>query len=152
MADVFIHMAAEKKLDFKWWVDQEIELYSDRRRVKQVIMNFVSNAIKFTESGSVTINTKFNGGNLVSIGVVDTGTGISKPGMDRLFMPFQQVDFALTKKHEGTGLGLYLSRKIAALLHGDIIAKSSPGEGSEFTFVLPVEYKAEQLDEKSPDY
>jgi PAS domain S-box-containing protein len=149
VADVFIHMAAEKGLDFKWSVDQEMEIFSDRRRVKQVVMNFVSNAIKFTESGNVTINTKFDGDHTLNISVVDTGTGISKPGMDRLFMPFQQVDFALTKKHEGTGLGLYLSRRIAALLHGDIIAKSSPGEGSEFTFVLPIEYKAEQPDEKS---
>jgi PAS domain S-box-containing protein len=149
IADSFVHMAAEKGLDFKWWVDQEIELYSDRRRIKQVLMNFISNAIKFTESGGVTISTKYDGNHMLSISVVDTGTGISKPGMDRLFMPFQQVDFALTKKHEGTGLGLYLSRKIAALLHGDIIAKSSPGAGSEFTFVLPVEYEAEQPDEKS---
>jgi PAS domain S-box-containing protein len=148
VADVFIQMASEKGLDFKLTVGEEVEVYSDRRRVKQVIMNFVSNAIKFTESGSVSIKTEVDGNDILYISVADTGTGISKPGMDKLFMPFQQVDFSLTKKHEGTGLGLYLSRKIACLLHGDIIAKSKQGEGSEFIFELPIEYKSEQADEK----
>lgn len=151
VAEIFVNMAAEKGLDFKWAVDREVELYSDRRRVKQVIVNFVSNAIKFTESGNVRINVNIKDNNRLNISVSDTGTGISQSGMDRLFLPFQQVDFSLTKKHEGTGLGLYLSRRIAALLHGEIIAKSILGEGSEFTFILPIEYKVEQVNEKGTD-
>ena len=82
--------------------------------------------------------------------VTDTGIGINEKDMDKLFVPFQQVDMSLTKCHEGTGLGLHLSKKLATLLGGDVSAKSEYGRGSEFAFTLPLEYREEQKNEENP--
>jgi len=126
-----------------------ITLFSDRRRVKQVLMNLISNAVKFTEQGSVKIVGRVLRDDILEISVIDTGIGIRKEDMNRLFMPFQQVDTSLTKKHEGTGLGLHLTKKIVTLLGGNISAKSEYGKGSEFTFTIPLQYVEVQKNEKS---
>ncbi|MBN2322845.1 MAG: PAS domain-containing protein [Spirochaetes bacterium] len=116
-------------------------MQSDRRRVKQVLLNLMSNAVKYTEEGHVGIHARRLGGD-IEIKVTDTGIGISDENMIRLFQPFQQVDMSLTKRFEGTGLGLYLSKKLTALLGGEITAESTVGKGSTFTVVLPVSVPA----------
>ena len=115
----------------------DITLYSDRRRVKQVLMNLMSNAVKFTEEGSVSIvaNKRQNG--RLKISVTDTGIGIRKKDIPRLFQAFQQVNLSLTKKYEGSGLGLYLSQKLIDLLGGHISVISQYGKGSKFTLTIP---------------
>jgi len=84
----------------------------------------------------------------LEIRVIDTGIGIKKEDMNKLFEPFQQIDMPLTKDRKGTGLGLYLTKKLVTLLGGNISAKSEFGKGSEFTFTLPLKYEEEQRNEK----
>ena len=101
-------------------------------------MNLVSNAVKFTDQGSVKITATVPGDDNPEVRVIDTGVGIKKEDMNKLFLPFQQIDVSLTKKHEGTGLGLYLTKRLVILLGGDISAKSEYGRGSEFSFTIPL--------------
>jgi len=136
--------ANQKGLELLTEVPEGITLFTDRRRVKQVLVNLGGNAVKFTDQGSIKIAARVLGDDNLEVRVIDTGIGIKKEDMDKLFQPFQQIDVSLTKKHEGTGLGLYLSKRLAALLGGDISAKSEYGTGSEFTFTLPLQYKEEQ--------
>jgi len=136
--------ANQKGLELLTEVPEGITLSSDRRRVKQVLVNLGSNAVKFTNRGSVKIAASVLGDDNLEVRVIDTGIGIKKEDMDKLFQPFQQIDVSLTKEYEGTGLGLHLARRLAALLGGDISAKSEYGTGSEFTFTLPLQYREEQ--------
>ncbi len=110
---------------------------ADRRRVKQILVNLLSNAVKFTESGSITLQVEKSEDNL-NLSVIDTGIGIAPAEQLALFQPFKQLDSGLSRKYEGTGLGLALSRKLARLHGGDIILKSQIGQGSCFTLVLPM--------------
>lgn len=141
VVQTFSHMAREKGLQLEMEVPKDVEIFNDKRRVKQVFMNLLSNAIKFTDSGSVKIAAGTPAEGNVEIRVSDTGTGIKEEDMVRLFEPFQQVDVLLTKRHEGTGLGLYLTRKLVDLMSGNIRAESTYGRGSEFTLTLPLRYK-----------
>ena len=122
-------------------VPEGITLTSDKRRVKQVLMNLGSNAVKFTDQGSVKITARVSGDDNLEVRVIDTGMGVKKGDIDKLFQPFQQIDVSLTKTHEGTGLGLHLSKKLAGFLGGDISARSEYGRGSEFTFTIPLRYE-----------
>lgn len=116
---------------------------SDPTRLRQMLMNLVGNAIKFTETGSVTIRVSANAqrdGTLLTVAVEDTGMGLSDDQSRRLFTAFTQSDTSVTRKHGGTGLGLVLCRRMARLLGGDVcITRTSPGEGSVFTVTLLVE-------------
>ena len=132
--------ATAKGLQLRWDVPDGVFVFTDRRRAKQVLLNLVSNAVKFTERGSVTVAAAVHGES-IKVRVVDTGPGIAAADMARLFQPFQQVSANLTRTHEGTGLGLYLSRKIADLLQSEIAAESEYGKGSEFTFTMPLRYR-----------
>jgi hypothetical protein len=134
-------MASEKGLELLTEVPEGVTLFSDRRRVTQVLINLVNNAVKFTDQGSVKIKARVPGDDNVEVRVIDTGVGIKKEDTDKLFQPFQQIDVSLTKKHEGSGLGLHLTKKLADLLRGDISAKSEYGRGSEFTLTMPLRYK-----------
>jgi len=136
--------ANQKGLELLTEVPEGITLSSDRRRVKQVLVNLGSNAVKFTNRGSVKIAARVLGDDNLEVRVIDTGIGIKEEDMDKLFQPFQQIDVSLTKEYQGTGLGLHLARRLAALLGGDISAKSEYGTGSEFTFTLPLQYREEQ--------
>jgi len=115
-----------------------ITMHSDERRIKQILINLISNAVKYTYEGEVKISVRPQATDRLIIKVSDTGIGITKEDMKRLFKPFQQLDFQLTKKYEGTGLGLYLSEKLTGMLGGSIHAESTPGKGSMFTVILPV--------------
>ncbi len=111
---------------------------SDRRRVGQVLMNLISNAIKFTPSGEVRVNCHLDGAWTV-ISVTDTGIGIHREDLGRLFIPFQQVESGLTRNYEGTGLGLSISKRLVTMLGGEIDVESEPGRGSTFRFRLPMQ-------------
>ena len=144
VVESFSPAVSEKGLELTKEMPAGITLFSDRRRVKQVLMNFVSNAVKFTDQGSVRVAVRIVEGKKVEMSVTDTGIGIKEEDMNMLFEPFQQVDISLTKSREGTGLGLYLTKKLAVLLGGDVWAKSEFGKGSEFTFAIPLKHEEEQ--------
>ncbi|MCW8917719.1 MAG: transporter substrate-binding domain-containing protein [Gammaproteobacteria bacterium] len=122
-------------------------LVGDARRVEQILLNLLGNAVKFTEQGGVTlsverVNDYSEGGSappreVVVVGVTDTGIGIREEDMSQLFQPFRQIDSALSRQHEGTGLGLAICHRLAGLMGGCIEAESRWGEGSRFTLRLP---------------
>ena len=141
VVETFSPAVSEKGLELLTEVPEGVILFSDKRRMKQVLMNLVSNAVKFTDRGSLNIAARALRDKNLEIRVTDTGIGIKKEDMNKLFEPFQQIDMPLTMKHKGTGLGLYLTKKLAALLGGDISAKSEYGRGSEFTFTIPLKYE-----------
>jgi len=145
--DYFKVAVKEKGLKLSFEMSERLIIKSDERRAKQVIMNLVSNAIKFTDTGEIKIKaTKKD--ERVYISVRDTGIGIEKKDMDKLFKAFSRI-YTKDMLKEGTGLGLYLSRKIANLLRGDISVESEFGKWSEFTFSLPLKYKEVYRDEKN---
>ena len=111
---------------------------SDERRVEQVLLNLLSNALKFTEVGSIVVACSRKG-NEYLITVTDTGIGIIPEEVERLFKPFYQIDTGLTRKYEGTGLGLSICKKLVELMGGSVWLESEPGKGSCFSFLLPIE-------------
>jgi signal transduction histidine kinase len=136
----FAVAASEKGLNLEWGTDGRVEVTSDRRRVRQILVNLVGNAVKFTETGTVAIAVS-RGVKGIEIKVRDTGIGMHREDMESLFQAFSRIHFQDRPVVEGTGLGLYLSRRIAALLGGEITAESEPGRGSEFTLSLPQIYQ-----------
>ena len=118
-----------------------IRLSSDIDKARQILVNLLGNAVKFTDRGTVTLALSRRG-NAVRIDVSDTGIGIPPEELTRLFRPFSQVDTGLTRRHGGTGLGLYISRRLATLLGGHIEVSSSEGTGSTFSVVLPLVWEA----------
>ncbi|HYR96515.1 MAG TPA: ATP-binding protein [Candidatus Binatus sp.] len=116
-------------------------LQTDEAKVSQILRNFISNALKFTERGEVRVRAELaNGGRAVAFSVVDTGIGIAPEDQDRVFLEFTQIDSPVQRKVKGTGLGLPLCRKLAELLGGAVSVDSTPGIGSTFTAVIPVAY------------
>jgi signal transduction histidine kinase len=115
-------------------------VHTDEDRVRQILLNLGANAIKFTREGEVSIEVAFAEGDTeaVTCTVRDTGIGIAAQDLSRLFKPFSQVDDGPARRHSGTGLGLYISRRLAELLGGRITVETRVGEGSAFTLVLPV--------------
>ena len=132
--------AADKKgLSLSATIDPSIStLFSDRRRVEQILLNLISNAVKFTETGSVVVDCRREEG-LVTVRVTDTGIGIRQEDMVKLFKAFQQVDMGIARRYEGTGLGLYICQRLVELLGGRIRVTSEWGKGSVFGFSLPDE-------------
>jgi PAS domain S-box-containing protein len=115
-------------------------IQSDPTRLRQILVNLVGNAIKFTENGEVNIRVCLADRNSaepkLQCEVIDTGIGIRPEQLERLFQPFQQADASTTRKFGGTGLGLAISKRLAMLLGGDITARSAPGKGSSFTLTI----------------
>jgi signal transduction histidine kinase len=131
-------LAAEKKLGFKVAVAPQLPAgRGDGRRLTQVLINLVGNAIKFTDAGEVAIKAEANNGSF-HVSVRDTGPGISAADQTKLFQEFQQADNAITRKKGGTGLGLAISKRIIEMHGGRIWVESQPGQGSTFAFTLPV--------------
>jgi signal transduction histidine kinase len=131
-------LAEKKKLKLVTDIAPEVDrVLSDPRRVEQVLLNLVNNAIKFTEQGQVCVECRVRDGRLVTR-VVDTGIGIKPEDIGKLFTSFRQLDSTLGRKHEGTGLGLAICQKLAGLLGGELRVESTWGVGSAFTFVLPL--------------
>jgi signal transduction histidine kinase len=131
-------LAAEKQLALEVDVPADLPAgHGDERRITQVLLNLVSNAIQFTETGSVTIRAKVADGNFV-VAVADTGMGIAAEDRARIFDEFQQVDSSSTRKKGGTGLGLAITKRIVELHGGRIWVESTQGQGSTFFFELPL--------------
>jgi len=114
------------------------KITSDRRRVEQILLNLLMNAVKFTEKGSVRTECLLREDEVL-VHVADTGIGIKEKDMDTLFKPFRQIDAHIDRKYEGTGLGLSISKKLVELLGGKIWVESEWGKGSVFSFTLPTE-------------
>ncbi|MDZ8109965.1 MAG: ATP-binding protein [Nostoc sp. DedQUE12a] len=114
-------------------------LYTDEGKVAQILRNFVSNALKFTEEGEVRVSA-IQTGHTVTFSISDTGIGIAPSDRERIFEDFVQIESPLQKQVKGTGLGLALSRKLAELLGGSISVKSQLGQGSTFTASIPIVY------------
>ncbi len=144
-------------------IDLNLVIYSDtpqlvigdKLRLKQILLNLIGNAIKFTDSGRVVIRVEpkdFPDGRPgVQIAVMDTGIGISEEDQQNLFQAFSQVESADKRRFAGTGLGLVISKNLATLMGGDIAMQSTPGEGSEFTLTLPFDPVSDGADETSED-
>jgi signal transduction histidine kinase len=131
-------LASEKKLAFKIEVPPDLPAgHGDERRLTQVLLNLVGNAIKFTDSGEVLIKAAAANG-AFKVAVHDTGPGISAADQGKLFQQFQQADNSITRRKGGTGLGLAISKRIVEMHGGKIWVESRVGQGSTFAFTLPV--------------
>ena len=130
-------LAEKKDLKLSGEIDPVIGLIvSDRRRVEQILLNLINNAIKFTEKGEVRIICRIRG-RCIETSVIDTGIGIKEEDLKYLFKPFQQVNTGLSRQYEGTGLGLAICKRLVEKLGGVIGVKSEWGKGSTFRFTLP---------------
>lgn len=141
--DVFAVKAAQQGLDLAYQIDANIpsRIIGDSQRLKQILLNLISNAIKFTEYGEIFLGVSLAGarqeGQLeLRFEVRDTGIGIPPDKLERLFKSFSQVDSSTTRKYGGTGLGLAISQKLVNLMGGIITVESKPGEGSRFLFTI----------------
>jgi signal transduction histidine kinase len=115
-------------------------IYSDRQKVKQIIVNLLSNALKFTHEGGIRITVGYSPAErTASVAVADTGIGISPENHEKIFEDFRQVDDSPSRQYGGTGLGLAICRRLATALGGRIILESTMGVGSTFTLTVPVE-------------
>ncbi|HPR34729.1 MAG TPA: GAF domain-containing protein [Anaerolineaceae bacterium] len=117
-------------------------IFSDQDKIRQIVLNLLSNAAKFTPEGYILVSASREGEDQLRIDVKDTGIGISPEAMPRIFKEFQQADNSTTRQYGGTGLGLSISRNLARLLGGDISVVSEPGKGSTFSLVVPMSYKS----------
>ncbi|MGV8090895.1 MAG: hybrid sensor histidine kinase/response regulator [Mangrovibacterium sp.] len=150
----FRPQAIEKNIDLKCEYNSPSSGYkSDPVRITQILVNLISNAVKFTEEGFVTVRVSAdqfsNKTDHVSIEVIDTGIGIPQEKIQYIFEEFGRVTSPV-KQYEGTGLGLTITRKIVQLLHGSVQVKSTPGKGSHFTIRLPLEKEAVVVPENAP--
>ena len=130
----------EKNLKLSLEMPERLIIKGDERRIKQIIINLMSNAVKFTDRGEIEIKVKKKDEE-VKVSVTDAGIGIKKENIDKLFKQFSRIYVEGRPVTEGTGLGLYLSKKIVDLLGGQLKAESEFGKGSMFTFTFPLEYK-----------
>jgi signal transduction histidine kinase/PAS domain-containing protein len=136
-------LAREKGLELRVEVpDAGAELFTDAGKVRQIALNLLANAVKFTERGTVGLRAELCGDELV-IAVSDTGRGMSAEDLERIYEPFWQAEKALTRSAGGTGLGLTISRRLAEMLGGTISAESRPGAGTTFTVRVPARMAAE---------
>lgn len=141
--DLMVTRAAEKGLVLKVVLDDQLPtmLVGDASRLRQVLANLLSNAVKFTDKGFVEVSVRGNAipeGFELRFDVLDTGIGMPQDKLDRLFMPFSQIDSSITRRYGGTGLGLAISKRLVGMMGGRIWAKSNPGVGSTFTFTIKV--------------
>jgi two-component system sensor histidine kinase/response regulator len=115
-------------------------LSTDRRSLNQILINLANNAIKFTDDGSVRLRLEHDGNGegatVTRFHVIDTGAGIADADQEKLFKAFERIEVMRSRHFEGTGLGLYISDKLAGLIHGQITFESRPGHGSTFTLEL----------------
>lgn len=121
-------------------------LYTDDKKLAQILRNFISNALKFTQNGEVRISARAEGNDEVRFAVTDTGIGIPEDMHGNLFEDFVQIDTPLQKRLRGTGLGLSLCKRFAELLGGRVGVESKPGVGSTFYVVIPVSISTEPAD------
>ncbi len=133
--------ASEKRLELICNIDDSVPegVLGDSTRLKQILMNLMNNAIKFTESGEVMLDVKLLTPDTLKFTITDTGIGIPVDRMDKLFKSFSQIDTSTTRRYGGTGLGLVITKKMVELMGGDIKVESTLNKGSVFSFVIPFE-------------
>lgn len=143
--------AGKKGIELKFAPPEDVpdRVLTDSTRLRQILLNIVGNALKFTQQGSVSVTTKFvrkaNGQSMVTFVVSDTGVGIDHQSAQKIFQPFSQADTSTTRLFGGTGLGLALARRLARALGGDVqLMKSAPGQGSTFAVSVAVEVLDQQ--------
>lgn len=153
---LFSPLAQRKKILWVCQIDRRVPLCfnSDRLRLSQILRNLLSNAIKFTDRGKILFSVAIESGvglqdNLV-FRVTDTGIGISEAAQQRIFDPFAQADISTTRRFGGTGLGLSISSMLAQGMGGILDVKSTPGQGSEFGLVLPLNVVSPMVDRSTP--
>ncbi|WP_235579766.1 response regulator [Ramlibacter sp. Leaf400] len=141
---MFQPLAARKGLQLELSVAPDVPatLYTDRQRLEQILRNLLGNALKFTEQGSVALEVSRRGADALAFEVRDSGVGIEPSQQELIFEAFRQADGTVSRRFGGTGLGLSISRDLARLLGGGITLASTPGEGSTFTLVVPLEHAA----------
>jgi signal transduction histidine kinase/CheY-like chemotaxis protein len=142
--EIYALKAAEKRIELICHVDPELDInrIGDPFRLRQILLNLISNALKFTEQGEIIVSvsavTGTNDSELISFTVRDTGIGIAENKLEAIFESFTQADSSTTRKYGGTGLGLTISRSLVELMQGTISVESEPGKGSSFSFRLPL--------------
>lgn len=138
-ATLHAQQARRKRIDLITDIDPALpaNFLGDPTRARQILNNLLSNAIKFTETGSVRIRATYSGGSM-RIEVIDTGIGMTKEGLHRIFSPFSQADTDTTRLYGGTGLGLTLCRQLVERMHGRILVDSQESQGTHFTVTLPL--------------
>jgi ABC-type amino acid transport substrate-binding protein/nitrogen-specific signal transduction histidine kinase len=152
VAESLLPLAEQKGLSLSVNIAPELDLLvSDERRVRQVLINLLNNAIKFTEKGAVTI-TCLTSDSRVEVAITDSGIGIKDEDIGKLFKSFQQLDTGISRRYEGTGLGLSVCKRILDMLGGDIRVKSQYRKGSTFTFTLPLNPEEKNDEKENPDY
>ena len=145
--DLFTWKAAEYNLDLIYQVDHRLPdlIIADSMRLRQVLVNLVGNAMKFTQKGEVFLNvslaTERGSNSELVFEVTDTGIGIPKEKLSQLFVPFMQLDSSTTRKYGGTGLGLAITRRLVELLGGEISVESREGKGTKFKFNIKFDIK-----------
>ena len=143
--------ADEKAIELVADIDEKIPniLIGDPTRIRQILANLISNALKFTEKGHVLVRVRLvssdDNNAMASFEVEDTGVGIEEHVKDKLFNEFTQADGSTTRKYGGTGLGLAIVRQLVEMMHGEFGVDSKPGEGSTFWFRIPLEISSEQI-------
>jgi PAS domain S-box-containing protein len=138
--EILARPVAEKKIDLSYSIDSALApvVVGDSTRLKQILLNLLSNAVKFTERGSISVLCESADNGLIRFTIQDTGIGMNEEVLARLFEPFMQADSSVTRKYGGTGLGLAISNRLISLMGGRIEVESKLGEGSKFTFEIPL--------------
>ncbi|HVZ45643.1 MAG TPA: ATP-binding protein [Ramlibacter sp.] len=142
------------ELDFQVADDVPRRLVGDSLRIRQVLINYVNNAVKYTEKGSVVVAVRAGAADddevMLRFSVTDTGIGLTEQQQQRLFQSFSQADSSTTRRYGGTGLGLAICKKLAELMGGDVSVESTPGRGSTFRFSVPVRLADEGARDSQP--
>lgn len=140
ISPIFSQKTKEKKISLNYKIDKNSPpwIHADDVRLRQILVNLVGNAIKFTEKGGVTINVTHNSSKkTLQFSVTDTGIGIPQDRLNRLFLPFRQIDGSVSRNFGGTGLGLSISKSLVEMMDGEIGVTSKEGIGTTFFFVVP---------------
>ena len=151
--DLFTSLAQQKGIELSYAIDSSVpeSVITDSTRLRQILVNLISNAVKFTSRGAVSVDVRATktvvGAYQVHVAVKDTGIGVEDEQLDRLFKPFVQGDASTTRRYGGTGLGLAICKKLCRLLGGDIWVESEPGKGSTFLFTVVVQPTTSELDD-----
>lgn len=158
LKNLYKAIAEKKNLDIYFNIDNNIpdQLCADEHRLKQVLSNLISNALKFTEEGHVNINAHVieelpNDKVNIQFKVQDTGIGISEQDSNQVFETYEQLNSSIDKQHSGTGLGLGIAKKIVELFNGSIQVESELGKGSKFSFNIIIDKGSELINENTPN-
>jgi len=150
VGDLLAQKAHEKGLEMPILVgnDVPITMVGDSGRLRQILLNLINNAVKFTEAGQIFVEVRLKAASqehyVIHFDIIDTGIGIPPEKLNRLFKPFSQIDATMSRKYGGTGLGLAICRELTEAMGGTISVKSLPGEGAEFTFNLKLGRPADE--------